>query len=90
MKYIQLFENFKPREDWQVGDIVVSKKRKYAGNLNWLNYGQKYEIVEVMFSNSVIKIKDLDGQTLNSNFFKNFFVTEEEWELKEKEKKYNI
>ena len=64
MKHLQLFENFKPREDWQVGDIVIGSEMKYCDNGDWIVPGDKYEILEIIPSINNIKIKCLKWQEL--------------------------
>ena len=101
MKHLQLFENFKSPEDWQIGDIIVSLETKYADG-DWLHIDFKYEIVEIAHANTTVKVKEVGypyssiekytgrGKTLNCYFMKYCFITLEEWELKEFGKKYNI
>lgn len=102
MKYIQLFENFNSRDDWQIGDIIVALETKYADDTNWLHEDFKYEILDIGHANTTVKVKEVGypyssledytgrGKTFNRYFMKYVFITLEEWELKEKEKKYNI
>ena len=91
MKHLQLYEDFKSIFRWEVGDIVVATENRYAGDTYWLKRGERYEIVEIMFNDDVIKVKDVSSKiVLKTNFFKTIFMTEEEWILNIKIDKYNI
>lgn len=99
MKYLQLFENFKKREDWQVGDIVVGAEFKYCDNGDWIIPGDKYEILDItsnpikdstFYKNkyySSIKIKCLKNDRIYDEYqVTSRFMTDDEWNLK----KFNI
>jgi hypothetical protein len=97
MKHIQLFENFKSRTDWQVGDIISGGKLKYVDNGNWIVPGEKYEIIgfplwnKDIHDNTRIRIKCVKNNIIYSNYFEtSLFMTEEEWNLKNLEQKYNL
>jgi len=70
MKHLQLFENFKLRNDWQIGDIVVGSELKYCDNTNYIITGDKYEIVDTAgynhsaHKNTTIRIKCLKNNIL--------------------------
>lgn len=87
MKYLQLFENFKPREDWRVGDIVVGAELKYCDNGDWIIPGDKYEIIDISNYYLSIKIKCLKSNKIYDGYWhKDRFMTEVEYNLK----KFNI
>jgi hypothetical protein len=95
MKHLKLFENFKPREDWQIGDIVVGAELKYCDNGDWIIPGDKYEIIEIISKpgnnkyskHSSIKIKCLKNDKIYDDYWvTSRFMTDEEYNLK----KYNI
>ena len=103
MKYLQLFENFKPIEDWQVGDIVVGTRMKYCDSGNWIRPDEKYEIVgHPVWHRDIemkpwnvdktrISIKNVkDNMVYNDYWETNLFMTEEEWELTQKRDKFNL
>ena len=97
MKYLQLFENFKSRDDWQIGDIVVGAVLTHCDNSNWIVPGHKYEIVGYPLLNRTyqdkaeIEIRCIKNDIIYDGYWKTkLFITEEEWELKQQSKTYNL
>jgi len=104
MKYLHLYEKFKSKDDWEVGDIVVALEYRYAGQTMWLQENYKYEIIEI--SQDQLKVKEVgypysdleeyintfkSEPTILENYFsKNLFITLDEWELTQSTNKYNL
>ena len=86
--------------DWKIGDIIVAILTKYASDGHWLHEDYKYEIVEFAHVNTTVKVKEHGlqhsfrhagpGLILNAYFFKDNFITLEDWELKNTTDKYNL
>ena len=75
-------------KDWKVGDIVVASKNGYALKTEWIIKDRKYKIIEI---NDYMKIRVSDnGVEFLASFFKEFFISLDEWELKNNIKKYNL
>ena len=91
MKYIKKFETLKSPDEWKLGDIVVSKELKYSDHTDWIVPGEKYEIVEFAHKGTTIKVKNINNGRIYSTYFSKYnFMTEEEWELTQQSKKYNL
>lgn len=83
---ITIFEKFKSQDDWQVGDKVVALQNRYAGGTNWILKDSKYVISEISGHKEWIKLEH-EGDFWHE---KRFFVTEEEWNLRQVADKYNL
>jgi hypothetical protein len=96
MKFLKTFENIIPEygDDWEIGDIVVAIETKYGFGAKWLHEDYKYEIIDIA-ENNCIKVKELnhpydDDPIIDVYFYRNHFITLEEWELSQDINKYNL
>lgn len=98
MKYIKKFDNmnnnFKSKDDWKIGDIIVATHTQYDNHGKWVVDDRKYKIIG-FDTESLLKTKiyilDIDDNTpLYHSYSKNGFVDLEQWETTLASKKYNL
>jgi len=84
---IKTFESFKNM--WKKGDIVVCIETFCSVN-NCVYKNSKYKINNISPSGK-IEIRNLSSGLIISQFFpKYLFITEEEWNMRNDAKKYNL
>ena len=104
MKHLHLYEHFKSKNDWEIGDVVVALDTIYARDHIWLHEDYKYEIVNI--KHDKIKVKEVGfpysdlieyktifngtSPVLQKYFSNKKFMTLEEWEFTQHTNKYNI
>ena len=93
MKYLKTYEGF---EKFKVGDIVIYTINTWMehpelGNKYWhLKRGEQYEIVRISPSGK-IQVRDLKNNFLLSSFFDSkWFLSREDWDIRQNAKKYNL